>query len=240
MIPLVYDQINLYERDKNFFRQLLQQLEVKTLADVGCGTGRLTLAFAEDGYHITAIDPHEGAIAYAKKKVAAQPITWIVGDSRQLRTNTYDAVVMTANVAQVFVTEESWHDVVADVFRALKPGGHFIFDTRNPLAKVWEQWMQDTTPDSAVDEVSGEPLDIWTHYEGTNGDVLTYIETVKRQRTGEVIAQEKSRLKFRTKQVIEQALQQAGFVNITVYGDWTFTVATPQTQSFIFHSVKGD
>lgn len=116
----------------------------------------------------------------------------------------------------------------------------FIFDTRNPLAKVWEQWMQDTTPDSAVDEVSGEPLDIWTYYEGMNGDVFTYIETVKRQRTGEVIVQEKSRLKFRTKQVIEQALQQAGFVNITVYGDWTFTVATPQTQSFIFHSVKGD
>ena len=38
---------------------------------------------------------------------------------------------MTANVTQVFLTEESWKKVVADAFRALKPGGHFIFDTRN-------------------------------------------------------------------------------------------------------------
>ena len=35
------------------------------------------------------------------------------------------------------------------------------------------------TPDVAIDEVSGEPLEIWTEYEGFVEDVFTFYETVK-------------------------------------------------------------
>lgn len=45
-------------------------------------------------------------------------------------------------------------------------------------------------------------------------------------------------LKFRTQEEIHESLQQVGFSQIQVYGDWEFKHATAETKSFIFHSVK--
>ncbi|MBD8035902.1 class I SAM-dependent methyltransferase [Solibacillus sp. A46] len=238
MIPLVYDQVNGWGIDDEFFLTLLKKINVKTIADLGCGTGRLTTHFAKAGYQITAIDPNEEAIEYAKNKQHSSEVTWIVGDSTNLQTNTYETVIMTANVAQVFLTEESWEKVVADAFRALKPGGHFIFDTRNPLVKVWEEWEKDTTPDLATDLLNGEPLEIWTQYEGLANDVFTFYETVKRKHTEEVVIHEKMQLKFRTQEAIYESLKRAGFSQVQIYGDWEFNQATSKTKSFIFHSIK--
>lgn len=42
MIPLVYDQINHWGRDDEFFLALLKKLKVEIIADLGCGTGRWT------------------------------------------------------------------------------------------------------------------------------------------------------------------------------------------------------
>jgi len=238
MIPLVYDQVNKWGKDDEFFVTMLKKLNVKKIADLGCGTGRLTNHFAKAGYHIIAIDPNEEAIEYAKNKEYQGEVAWIVGDSSNLKTNMFDAVIMTANVAQVFLTEESWKNVISDAYRALKSGGHFIFDTRNPLAKVWEHWEKDLTPDVAVNQVSGEPLEIWTEYEGFVEDVFTFYETVKNARTDEVVTREKMQLKFRTQEEIYESLQKAGFSQIQAYGDWEFKQATAETKSFIFHGVK--
>mgnify|MGYP003531263107 CR=1 FL=1 len=238
MIPLVYDQVNGWGKDDEFFLELLKKSNVKTIADLGCGTGRLTTHFAQAGYQITAIDPNEEAIEYARNKACPGEVMWIVGDSTNLQSNAFEAIVMTANVAQVFLTEESWINVVNDVYRALKPGGHFIFDSRNPLAKVWEQWEKDMTPDHAIDLVNGEPLEIWTQYEGLVDGVFTFYETVKKARTGEVVIHEKMQLKFRTQEAIYESLKKEGFSQIQVYGDWEFKQATSKTKSFIFHSLK--
>lgn len=238
MIPLVYDQINGWGKDDEFFLALLRKLNIERLADLGCGTGRLTTEFAKAGYHVTAIDPHEEAIEYAKNKAYPGEVTWAIGDSSALQTNVFDTVIMTANVAQVFLTDESWQHVIADAFRALKPGGHFIFDTRNPLAKAWEQWGKDMTPDVATNQISGEPLEIWTEYEGFVEDVFTFYETVKNVRTGEIVIHEKMQLKFRTQEEIHESLQRVGFSKIQIYGDWEMKQATSETKSFIFHCVK--
>ncbi|MCQ4088420.1 bifunctional 2-polyprenyl-6-hydroxyphenol methylase/3-demethylubiquinol 3-O-methyltransferase UbiG [Saccharibacillus sp. JS10] len=238
MIPLVYDQVNSWGKDDEFFLALLKKINVKTLADLGCGTGRLTTHFAKEGYEVTAIDPHEEAIQYAKAKESQGVVKWIVGDSAQLQTDAFEAIIMTANVAQVFLTEESWRNVLADAYRALKPGGSFIFDTRNPLAKAWEHWALDTTPDIAKNALTGETLEIWTQYEGFVDDIFTFYETVKVADTGQVLVHEKMELKFRTEEAIYDSLRQANFSHIQVYGDWEFEQATPQARSFIFHATK--
>lgn len=238
MIPLVYDQINGWGKHDEFFFGLLQKVNVKDIADLGCGTGRLTTHLAKAGYHIVAIDPNEEAIEYAKNKKCLGEVTWIVGDSSKLQTNTFDAVIMTANVAQVFLTEESWRRTISDAYRALKPGGHFIFDTRNPLAKEWEQWEKDLTPDIAMCEVNKESLEIWTEYEGFIEDVFTFYETVKNATTGEIVIREKMQLKFRSQEEILESLGKVGFSLTHVYGDWEFNQATPEAKSFIFHGIK--
>lgn len=238
MIPLVYDQVNAWGKDDEFFLALLKKSDVKAIADLGCGTGRLTTHFAAANYEVTAIDPNAEAIGVAKGKASSGAVKWIVGDSADLPANAFDAVIMTANVAQVFLTEESWEAVVADAYRALKPGGHFIFDTRNPLAKVWEEWEKDTTPDLAENPETGEPLEIWTTYDGMADNVFTFYETVKNANTGDIVVREKMELKFRTREAIRDSLEQANFSQVHVYGDWEFEEAEQEAHSFIFHGVK--
>lgn len=238
MIPLVYDQVNGWGKDDEFFLTLLKKVNAKELADLGCGTGRLTTHFAKAGYHVTAIDPNEQAIACAKGKEGADAVTWIIGDSADLDCGSFDTVIMTANVAQVFLTDKSWKNTISAVYRALKPGGHFIFDARNPLAKAWEQWMEDETPDLAIDGRSGEPLEVWTEYDGFIEDIFTFYETVKIVRTGELVVHEKMQLKFRTEEELSSSLRQAGFSQVQAYEDWEFKTATAEAKSFIFHCTK--
>lgn len=238
MIPLIYDQVNAWTKDIDFYLDLIKNVNVTKIADLGCGTGRVTTHLAKAGYHITAIDPNEEAIQYAKKKGYQDEVTWLVGDSSNLQSNIYEAVIMTANVAQVFLTDESWKNVISDVYRALIPGGHFIFDTRNPQKKVWEQWEKDNTPDFATELVSGDPLEIWNQYEGFVDDVYTFYESVKNSRTDKELVRLKMQLKFRTQEEIHYSLQQVGFSQIQNYGDWEFKQATKEVSSFIFHSIK--
>ncbi|WP_244898702.1 class I SAM-dependent methyltransferase [Sporosarcina koreensis] len=238
VIPIVYDQVNRWARDDEFFMKLLKKVSPEKIADLGCGTGRLTTHFSEAGYQITAIDPNEEAIECAKGKAYRNDVMWIVGDSSNLEEDAYDTVIMTANVAQVFLTDESWQQVLSDVYRALKPGGHLIFDTRNPAAKAWEQWEKDDTPDHAIDDQNGEPLLIWTDYEGFKGNVYSFYETVVNARTDTVLVREKMQLRFRSYDVIAESLQAAGFASFQAYHDWSFEEANPYTKSFIFHAVK--
>ena len=237
MIAFVYDQVNQWGKDADFFMELLKSTESKTVADLGCGTGRITVEMAKAGYNVTAIDPNAEALHYAKKKAYAQDVTWIVGDSAELEPVAYDAVIMTANVAQVFITDESWQTVIHDAYCALKPGGHFIFDTRNPNAKAWEEWQKDDSVDQLQDLNTGDTLTLWDEYEGLNGSVFTFYEKVKNEETNKVI-EEKVQLNFRSYEEISESLQQVGFTSVQAYEDWKFKPATADAKSLIFHSVK--
>ncbi|MFD1335832.1 class I SAM-dependent methyltransferase [Oceanobacillus iheyensis] len=239
MIPLVYDQVNTFGKDDAFFLSLLKEVNRKNLADLGCGTGRLTIHFAEAGFNITAIDPNREAIELAKTKQTSNQVEWIIGDSRDLKTNTHDVVIMTANVAQVFLTDVDWEQVTSDVFRSLKEGGYFIFDTRNPRDEVWKRWMEDKTPDVATHPQTGEGLEIWTEYGGMDDkQIFTFYESVKNIKSGEVIQREKLQLRFRSLQEVKVSLEKSGFSDVKCYGDWVLKEASEESSSFIFYGMK--
>ncbi|MFK3937882.1 class I SAM-dependent methyltransferase [Alkalihalobacillus sp. NPDC078783] len=238
MIPLVYDQLNQSTLDTMFFCTLLKKTNARVIADLGCGTGRITEQFVKEGYHVTAIDPNQEALDLAIQKEIQGSVEWILGSSADLKDNTYDAVVMTANVAQVFLTSDSWKQMLSDVHRALKPGGHFIFDVRNPLEKVWKEWQQDFSSDYAKHPETGEALEILTDYEGFEGDVFTFFESVKKVSSGEILQRERLQLRFQPKEEMDLSLRQTGFNEVFTYGDWQLAAATSQSKTFIYLYAK--
>ena len=237
MIAKYYDQLNPWGKYDDFFIELLKLTQAKIVADLGCGTGRVTMEFAKAGYDVTAIDPDADAIHYAENKEGAQFVTWIIGDSKDLKEEAYDAVIMTANVAQVFLTDDSWQTVIQDAYAALKPGGHLIFDTRNPNAKAWEEWLKDDTVDQLQDVNTGDSLLYWDEYEGLIGNVFTFYQKIKNESTN-ITHEAKVQLIFRSYEEILQSLKQVGFTIENVYEDGEFTLATSESKSFIFHSKK--
>lgn len=237
MIAIYYDQLNTWGKHDDFFMELLKLTQAKKVADLGCGTGRVTMEIAKAGYEVTAIDPNADAIHFAKNKASADLVTWIVGDSKDLKKEAYDAVIMTANVAQVFITDESWHTVIQDAYAALKPGGHLIFDTRNPNAKAWEEWLKDDTVEQLHDVNTGDPLLYWDEYEGLDENIFTFYQKIKNESTN-IIHEAKVQLVFRSYEEIFQSLKQVGFTTVNAYEDWAFKIATAEAKSFIFHCVK--
>lgn len=232
MIPIVYDTLNRWAKDDDFFSGLVKRFEPITMADLGCGTGRLTLRFA-DYSKVTGIDPNEEALEIAKTKPQADRIQWIQGDSAQLENDAYDLVIMTANVSQLFVEDAAWEKVVADAYRALKPGGRFVFDTRNPKAHIWDQWMRDDSPDFAT--IGDKTYEVHNSYKGYKNEVFTFTETLYDGH--EEVTSVEIQLRFRETAVWQQSLEAAGF-QVEVYGDFTWREANQFSEDLVFVATK--
>ena len=52
---------------------------------------------------------------------------------------------MTGNVAQVFLTEDEWENTLAAIHRVLSPGGHLVFEVRDPAKRAWLDWTREKT-----------------------------------------------------------------------------------------------
>lgn len=108
----------------------------KAILDLGCAGGFMSEAIADRGAQVTGIDPATDAIAAAKAHAQGRGIIYDVGVGEALpyQDDQFDAVVCVDVLEHV----QDLNKVLAEVFRVLKPGGIFLFDTinRNPLARL--------------------------------------------------------------------------------------------------------
>ena len=74
---------------------------------------------------------------------------WLHGDATTLPALGVDAAFMTANVAQVFVTEADWMATLLGRGVAAPPR-QLVFETRDPARRAWEQWTP-SWPNGGVD-----------------------------------------------------------------------------------------
>jgi SAM-dependent methyltransferase len=185
--------------------------------DLGCGTGRLSLAMAAAGYRVTGVDPAHESLAAARRKPGADTVTWIDGSTEVLPERTFDAALMTSHVTQFFVGAAEWATALRDLHRALRPGGRLIFDTRDPADRGWERWnpvdsrRELTMPD-------GVTVVHWTEITSVvDGDVTG----VHRYRFSDGDEREATAtMRFRPEAEIRAALTKAGFTIEQIYGGW--------------------
>jgi ubiquinone/menaquinone biosynthesis C-methylase UbiE len=119
-----------------------------TVADVGCGTGQLTIALARFAGRVVAIDPVNGMLLLGEQAAVAEGvtnITWRRGDSGQL-----DRLIPAGIVLASFAASFHWMDrsgVARTLDRLLAPTGAIV--TINEILRDEEQpdWAR------AADEV---------------------------------------------------------------------------------------
>ncbi|XTZ17015.1 class I SAM-dependent methyltransferase [Micromonospora echinospora] len=136
----VYDAECRWGPDDDFFLAVVDETPQARVLDLGCGTGRLTLALASAGHRVTGVDPARASLDAARAKPGADRVTWIEGTATLLPDRSFDVAVMTSHVAQFFTTDEEWDAVLADLHRALVPGGRLVFESRDPADRRWERW----------------------------------------------------------------------------------------------------
>lgn len=127
-----YDQHAVMQRDlADDLLSLLTtyNLELKTILDIGCGTGYLTKKLAErfPAARVEGIDIAPGMIEEARKQ-KRNNLFFRVGDGEEVRgMGEYDLVVANASLQWM-----SLEKTVARVTELLKPGGLFLFTTFGP------------------------------------------------------------------------------------------------------------
>ena len=197
-IAAAYDAENAWGRDDDFFLVLAAETPGSRLLDLGCGTGRLTVALAAAGHEVTGVDPAGAMLAVARTKPGAEKVNWIEGGAASARTQSFDLALMTSHVAQVFVDDLEWSETLRYLARALGPGGRLAFDSRDPDARAWAHWTGVTSVDEgAVSFTSTNEL--------PDGSVLAVDST----------------LRFRTEPELRDSLETAGFTVEAVYGGWS-------------------
>lgn len=104
---------------------------VRTLLDLGCGTGGHLLPLASRGYEVTGVDRSAEMLAQAqcKGEEAELPLSLHQGDVRTIDLGrTFDAVISMFAVMSYQCTNKDLLDAFGTARRHLEPGGLFIFD----------------------------------------------------------------------------------------------------------------
>ena len=227
----LYDLDNPRGADTDFYLRLAKDLNARSIIDLGCGTGTLAIELAERGFHVTGIDPSASMLAVARRKPGADRVCWLEGDASALGSNVASLVLMTGNVAQVFLEDADWEDVLRRIYIALRPGGHLAFETRNPEVRAWEGWTRATTY-TEMDTPHG-PLECWMDItRSDNGRVLIEGHNVFKATGEDIVAQEE--LRFRSYAEVQSSLMQAGFNVEQVYGSWQSEDFTPSSRFMVF------
>jgi SAM-dependent methyltransferase len=108
---------------------------IRTILDLGCGTGNHAFPLAERGYEVTGVDRSGDMLGHALSKVAcfksrshASP-TFQLGDLQSLALGrTFDVVLMMFAVLGYQLTNDDVLAALQTVRNHLKPGGLFICD----------------------------------------------------------------------------------------------------------------
>jgi SAM-dependent methyltransferase len=205
----VYDPLNPDRSDLDVYVDLVSELGARSVLDVGCGTGTFACMLARRGVHVTAVDPARASLDVARAKPGADDVDWLFGDATTLPPLDVDAAFMTANVAQVFLTDDDWAATLRGIRAALHPGGMLVFETRDPARRAWEEWTPDLTR-TVVDVAGVGPVESWEEVIAVDGPLITF-RSMTAFRRDDLVLESTSTLRFRHRSEIEDSLSREGF-----------------------------
>jgi SAM-dependent methyltransferase len=207
-LAAIYDALDPDRGDLEHYAAIVREFGATNVLDVGCGTGELGCLLAGSGVEVVGVDPAEASLEVARGKKFAERVRWIHGDATSLPPLQVDLALMTGNVAQVFLTDEDWTATVRGVHAALKPQGRFVFETRDPARRQWEEWTRENT--HQVQQVAGETVEAWSDLLSVDLPFVSFRGTFVFSSDGAVLTSD-STLRFRERDEVEESLVAAGF-----------------------------
>jgi SAM-dependent methyltransferase len=210
----IYDELDPDRSDLDAYVAIADELGARRVFDLGCGTGTFALLLADRGLDVIGVDPARASLSVARAKPGAERVRWILGDARVLPALTADLATMTGNVAQAIVDESDWDATLAGIHGALRPGGHLVFETRDPAFEGWREWHDESHAFAEIDGVG--TVEHWGELTEVSLPLVTFRWTFVFP-DGEVLISD-STLRFRERDEVESVLIAHGYLVEDVRG----------------------
>ncbi|MBE1205570.1 methyltransferase domain-containing protein [Aminobacter carboxidus] len=225
-----YDLENEGGDDVDFIMRFVG--DARSVLDLGCGTGALTAMLA-DGRAVTGADPAPAMLDVARKRPGGEHVEWVEGDARSLRLGKgFDLVLLTGHAFQVFLTEEDQRAALDTIAAHLAPGGCFIFDSRNPLAKEWLQWGPDDSRRTIAHPTFGL-VEAWNDaVQDAASGIVTY-DTFYRVPADGWQFHARSRIAFPAQERLAAMMTEAGLAVDRWLGSWQGAAYAPDMGEII-------
>ena len=235
-----YDGLTLdipYEEMLAYMEALLQNHDVrpKSVLDLACGTGSMSVLLAKKGYRVIAADLSEDmlAMAYEKAMELENPPFFICQPMQRLRLPyTVDWVACCLDSLNYVTDPADCREAFKRVYASLSQGGAFIFDINS------EEKLKGLDGQVFLDE-NEDTYCVW-RAEFDREENICYYGMDIFQREGGLWSRtmEEHREYAYSVAQLTGYLKEAGFQIIEVYGDRTFEVPARGEQRIYFYAQK--
>lgn len=207
-----------YEATVEFYQQILTQegLKPRTAVDLACGTGSVTAILARKGLRVIGVDLSEDMLTQAVQKVQdmEHPPRFICQPLQELQLDRgVDLAVCALDSLDYITNQSDCAQAIRRIYKALNPGGIFIFDVNTPekLRAMDGQVFLDEDEDVYC---------VWRGEFDEETNICSYgMDLFQRQGNLWQRSFEEHREYAYSQEQLVGYLKDAGFCGIAVYGD---------------------
>ena len=227
-----------YRATVDFYMQILERegLRPRTAVDLACGTGSVAVLLAQKGIRVTGVDMSEEmlCVAYEKAMGMDNCPRFVCQKLQQLHLPVGVDLAVCALDSLDYITDPAdCAQAICRIYKALNPGGCFIFDVNTP------EKLQAMDGQVFVDE-DDDVFCLWRGEFDPETNICSYgMDLFQRQgNLWERSFEEHREYAYSQTQLMEY-LKQAGFTHIAVYGDRRFAPPEAGEQRIYFKARKG-
>ena len=221
-----------------FYNEILRREGVKprTAVDLACGTGSVAWLLAEQGLEVTAVDMSEDMLTVASQKISdcKQQPRFVCQRLEELHLPRGVDLAVCALDSLDYITEpEKCREALKRIYKALNPGGIFIFDVNTPekLRAMDGQVFLDEDEDVYC---------VWRGEFDDETNICSYgMDLFQRQGKHWLRSFEEHREYAYSQEQLTAYLQEAGFSHIEVYADRRFEAPQTGEQRIYYKARKG-
>lgn len=231
-----YAAIPTVGADVDFYRGLARE-NAGPVLELGCGTGRVLLRIAEDGFPCSGLDASRHMLDALRAKSRFPNLRLVHAPMQRfdLGQDRFMLIFSAFRVFQHMYSVEDQLQCLACVRRHLAPGGQFAFDVFAPRLARMAQPEEPETADAKFEQ-DGESV---TRFARVSRDTVEQILRVsfryERRRGGEVVGNDEAHFRMRWfwRFELEHLLARAGFSEVEIFGDFDRKPVAAETPAFV-------
>ena len=227
-----------YEATVAFYNEILDSLglEPRTAVDLACGTGSVAILLAKQGLTVTGVDISEDMLCVASQKaqVLDNPPRFVCQPLQKLYLpRGVDLAVCALDSLDYILDPNDCKEAIRRVYKALNPGGIFIFDVNTPekLRAMDGQVFLDEEEDVFC---------VWRGEFDEATNICSYgMDLFQKEGNRWNRSFEEHQEYAYSREVLTDFLKEAGFTHIHCLGDRKMTPPEAGEQRMYFYGRKG-